>query len=417
MNSSFERAAKQFVVRRDEGKTVIAGYPWFLDWGRDSLICARGLLAAGMVEEVKQILLTFAKFEKDGTLPNTIHGDDASNRDTSDAPLWFAVVCEESFDADRRRRLSRIFRCNIGGRRDAAPSATCWRASRKIIRSGTPNGIRMDADSALIWSPGHFTWMDTNHPAGTPREGYPVEIQVLWIRLLRQLGKNQRAAPNKKNGATWPNMRPLRLKNCSGSKTKAGLPTCCWPNRASLRATPRPSDALRSNCLFAVSLGLVTGERAKRCVEAAQKYLVVPGALRSLAPLPVSVPLPIYRQRRPVAEQSRRAVLAALRRRRGHAPQTGVSQRHGVDVDVPGFLRGAGARVGFFAGSRRGGEKLSRQRGKIDERRLPRPDSGNSGRRCAAHATRLRRAGVGRDRNAARVEMVEFAGRAGKMTA
>ena len=57
----------------------------------------------------------------------------------------------------------------------------------------------------------------------------------------------------------------------------------------------KPDDALRSNYLFAVSLGLVTGERAKRCVEAAQKYLVVPGALRSLAPLPVSIPLPIYR--------------------------------------------------------------------------------------------------------------------------
>ena len=54
------------------------------------------------------------------------------------------------------------------------------------------------------------------------------------------------------------------------------------------------SDALRSNCLFAVSLGLVTGARAKRCVEAAQKYLVVPGALRTLAPLPVTLPLPIY---------------------------------------------------------------------------------------------------------------------------
>jgi starch synthase (maltosyl-transferring) len=63
------------------------------------------------------------------------------------------------------------------------------RASRKIIPQGTPNGIRMDADSALIWSPGHFTWMDTNFPAGTPREGYPVEIQVLWIRLLRLLEK------------------------------------------------------------------------------------------------------------------------------------------------------------------------------------------------------------------------------------
>jgi len=57
----------------------------------------------------------------------------------------------------------------------------------------------------------------------------------------------------------------------------------------------KPDDALRSNCLFAISLGLVAGDRAKRCVEAAQKYLVVPGALRSLAPLPVSPPLPIYR--------------------------------------------------------------------------------------------------------------------------
>ena len=51
-----------------EGKTVIAGYPWFLDWGRDSLICARGLIAAGMLKEVEQLLLTFAKFEKNGTL-------------------------------------------------------------------------------------------------------------------------------------------------------------------------------------------------------------------------------------------------------------------------------------------------------------------------------------------------------------
>ena len=90
------RAARAFVVRRDDGITVIAGYPWFLDWGRDSLICARGLLAGGMAEQVRQLLITFARFEKDGTLPNTIHGDDASNRDTSDAPLWFGIVCEET---------------------------------------------------------------------------------------------------------------------------------------------------------------------------------------------------------------------------------------------------------------------------------------------------------------------------------
>ena len=177
------RAARQFVVRRDEGKTVIAGYPWFLDWGRDTLICARGLLAAGRVEEVRQILLTFAKFEKDGTLPNAIHGDNASNRDTTDAPLWFALACEEM------AQIKPDFQSETVG----SPTRTI----REILESiavnyakGTSNGIHMDPDSALIWSPGHFTWMDTNHPAGTPREGYPVEIQSLWIRLLRQLERS-----------------------------------------------------------------------------------------------------------------------------------------------------------------------------------------------------------------------------------
>ena len=101
------RAAKQFVVRRDQGKTVIAGYPWFLNWGRDTLICARGFLAAGMVDDVKLLLLTFARFEEKGTLPNTIHGNDVSNRDTSDAPLWFALVCEELFNVGQASSLSR----------------------------------------------------------------------------------------------------------------------------------------------------------------------------------------------------------------------------------------------------------------------------------------------------------------------
>src|SRR5262249_32741126 len=82
-------AVRAFVVRRDRGRTIIAGYRWFLDWGRDSLICARGLLAAGMTDEVQQLLTVFAHFEDRGTLPNTIRGEDASNRDTTDAPLWF----------------------------------------------------------------------------------------------------------------------------------------------------------------------------------------------------------------------------------------------------------------------------------------------------------------------------------------
>jgi predicted glycogen debranching enzyme len=283
------RAAKQFVVRRDGGITVIAGYPWFLDWGRDSLICARGLLAAGMAGEVKQLLLTFARFESNGTLPNTIHGNDVSNRDTSDAPLWFALAVLECADASPRSAFY------------AAPVDDSGRTISDVLQSiaenyikGTSNGIRMDPDSALIWSPAHFTWMDTNHPAGTPREGYPVEIQALWIRLLRQLEQISKGGDSKK----WRDLADqatASLGKLFWFEDKGWFADILLAGPGVVARDATPDGALRSNYLFAVSLGLATGERAKRCVEAAQKYLVVPGALRSLAPLAVSVPLPIYR--------------------------------------------------------------------------------------------------------------------------
>jgi predicted glycogen debranching enzyme len=297
--AQFEHAAKQFVVRRGWGKTVIAGYPWFLDWGRDTFIAARGLLAAGMVDEVKQILLTFAKFEKDGTLPNSFHGEDVSNRDTSDAPLWFAVACEELAKVEQASSRSRS-----GKMPDpfyATPVDDSGRTISDVLQSiaenyakGTPNGIRMDAGSALIWSPGHFTWMDTNFPAGTPREGYPIEIQVLWIRLLQQLEKISERAEHKR----WSDLAAhaiASLEKLFWLEERGYYADLLIAKNGQSAAEAKVDNALRGNYLFAVSLGLVTGERAKRCVEAAQKYLVVPGALRSLAPLPVSVPLPIYR--------------------------------------------------------------------------------------------------------------------------
>ncbi len=307
------QALRAFVVRRDAGKTVIAGYPWFLDWGRDTFICARGLLAAGMAADVRQIVLTFAAFEKDGTLPNTIFGADASNRDTSDAPLWFGLVCEElaalvqSLDSVTAGYLQeQLARIGLGTAEQIDPSGlydtrlvpsgrrlidVLTSIARNYVR-GTPNGIRMDPASALIWSPSHFTWMDTNYPAGTPRAGYPIEIQALWVRLLRQLAKP--GAPGE--GADWASL---------AAKAQASIERLFWletqgyysdvllarPGQAANEAVP--DDGLRSNCLFVVSLGLAEQSRARRCVEAARRWLVIPGGLRSLAPLPVSVPLPI----------------------------------------------------------------------------------------------------------------------------
>ena len=119
-------------------------------------------------------------------------------------------------------------------------------------------------------------------------------MQALWIRLLRLLEKISPKPEQKK----W--------RELAGRAT-ASLEKFFWLEDKGwfadvLLAKPRVpardatrSDALRSNCLFTVSLGLVTGARAKRCVTAAQEFLVVPGALRSLAPLPVSPPLPVYR--------------------------------------------------------------------------------------------------------------------------
>jgi starch synthase (maltosyl-transferring) len=279
-------AARAFVVKRGGGKTVIAGYPWFLDWGRDTFICARGLLAAGMVEEVKQIALIFARFEKEGTLPNTIFGEDASNRDTSDAPLWFGMVCEEL-----ARILGKDFYREKVGHENRTIADTLRDIGLYYVR-GTPNRIKMDEGSGLIWSPSHFTWMDTNYPAATPREGYPVEIQALWIRLLWQLEKIRVSD-------TEPAWGEVAAKALESVENRFWNERKGWYGDVILSSGQSPAKngtldtALRSNCLFLISLGLVQGDRARRMVKAAERYLVVPGALRTLAPLPVEVPLRI----------------------------------------------------------------------------------------------------------------------------
>ncbi|MSR66866.1 MAG: amylo-alpha-1,6-glucosidase, partial [Pedosphaera sp.] len=261
-------AVDAFLVRRDSGKTVIAGYPWFLDWGRDSLIAARGLIAAGRHEEVRQILVQFAALEKDGTLPNTLNGDDTSNRDTSDAPLWFALVCDE---------LAAV----LGASFYSQPIDTVGRTIAEVLESiavnyrrGTPNGIRMDAASGLIWSPAHFTWMDTNHPACSPREGYPVEIQALWIHLLRQM---TRLHPD----SDWNTLATLADQSFSryfvlrDGKIVADL---LIGTSGTPAAEAIPDDLLRPNALFAVTLGLLSGETARALVAAASQHLLIPGA-------------------------------------------------------------------------------------------------------------------------------------------
>ena len=292
------KALDAFVVKRDDGRTVIAGYPWFLDWGRDSLIVARGMLSGGMIDEVVKLLKVFGRFESHGTLPNTIHGANASNRDTSDAPLWYGVLSEETavIKGDSFYQME----VDDGGK---TIQEVLFRIANGIL-SGTPNGIHMDQESGLVWSPSHFTWMDTNYPAGTPREGYPIEIQALWIRLLQLL--NTLYSANEEASIPYY-MKPLKgtwqdcLKLAKRSFDQLfWIEEKGWPADVLLASEGTPAkkalrdQALRSNCLWAVSLGCMDGEKARSTVSAARKCLVIPGALRSLAPIPVIPHLPIY---------------------------------------------------------------------------------------------------------------------------
>jgi predicted glycogen debranching enzyme len=278
-------AAEAFLVRRDHGRTVVAGYPWFLDWGRDSLIAARGLLSAGKHREVLQIIDVLGRFAERGTLPNAIHGENASNRDTSDAPLWYAVVLEEA---------AIILGDGILLERVAAGGPTRLDVVRGLVaayRDGTAHGVAMDPGSKLIWSPAHFTWMDTNHPAGTPREGYPVEIQALWIRALRFLGRVD--VGRRTQWLSLAKEAEESLQRSFWIEESGWYADVLHAPRGTAAAEAVRDNSLRPNMLFAITFKLASAIRARRSVAAALRHLVVPGALRSLAPLPVAPPLAI----------------------------------------------------------------------------------------------------------------------------
>ena len=278
------RAMEKYVVKRDKLKTVIAGYPWFLDWGRDTLICVRGLIAAGMLDDVKAILLQFAKYAENGTLPNIIHGDNVGNRDTSDAPLWFFTACEDL--------------CKLEG--DNSFLETVMDDGRKltvVLESiaqgyidGTPNNIKVDPESGLVYSPSHFTWMDTNYPAGTPREGYPIEIQALWFAAVNFLGE----VTDKKSWQELAIDVKNSIKRYFVIDNLGYLSDCLHCQAGTPASKAQADDHLRPNQLFAITLGAVDDPKLAKSILRKTQLLLVPGGVRSLADRPVEYHLPIY---------------------------------------------------------------------------------------------------------------------------
>ena len=247
--ATLRRSLALYIVKRDDLKTVIAGYPWFLDWGRDTFIFMRGMIAAGMSEDALKILQAFAAFEENGTLPNIIYGKTAGNRDTTDAPLWF-IRCVSELEQ---------LGCEV-----RKLKATCESIVDNYIK-GTPNGIHVDPESGLVWSPSHFTWMDTNYPACTPRIGYPVEIQALWISALKFLGRDKLAKQ------ATDSLRKY-------FKSTRGFYDCLAAPYNEPASVAKPEDTVRPNQLLLITLDVLQDPSILEATE----ELLTPCGIRSL---------------------------------------------------------------------------------------------------------------------------------------
>jgi predicted glycogen debranching enzyme len=249
-------AAAAYVVRRGTGQTIVAGYPWFTDWGRDTFIAVRGLCAP---ETAVEILLEWAGAVSQGMLPNRFpDAGNAPEYNSVDASLWYVVAAYEA--------LVRV--AVAPDRRD--PIVAAANAILDGYTAGTRYGIHMDSDGLLAaGEPGtQLTWMDArvNGRAVTPRVGKPVEIQALWLNALKLAGRD---APFARGQAAF------RAKFWDDS-------------RGYLLDVADPDDAsFRPNQVFAVGglpLEILDGDAARRLVDAVEQRLLTPIGLRTLSP-------------------------------------------------------------------------------------------------------------------------------------
>ncbi|NMA42302.1 MAG: glycogen debranching protein [Oligosphaeraceae bacterium] len=285
---------QSYVVRRNEHHSIIAGYPWFLDWGRDSLIAMRGLIAAGLLEESAGCIRQYASLEKDGTLPNTLAGHEVANRDTSDAPLWLFVAVSDYLKTGTQKDFLQM-QCQNRTLLEVLISIA------ENYLAGSANGIKACPESALVFSPAHYTWMDTNYPAATPRQGYPIEIQALWIHALQFLAKHD---GQKKWSELASKARQSLYQYYPGAR-HVGFSDCLHAEPGQPASKAKPDDHCRPNQLLAVTLGVLDNHKLERQILRATQALLMPGGIRSLADQPVQHLLPVQWQGRLVNDPSR----------------------------------------------------------------------------------------------------------------
>jgi predicted glycogen debranching enzyme len=271
-----ERSADAYLVRRGGGHTIVAGYPWFTDWGRDTFIALRGLcLATGRLAEAEGILVEWAGAVSEGMLPNYFPDAGAEPEFNSvDASLWYVVAVYDWLEAmaASARNASRASVSKLQGAVEAILDG---------YARGTRFGIRADADGLLMaGQPGvQLTWMDARvgDRVVTPRIGKPVEVQALWLNALwaamafsdRWRDLHDRA---------YASFHERFWNDASG---------CLYDVVDPEHRRGETDPTIRPNQIFAVGglpFPILEGERARRVVDVVEASLATPLGLRSLAP-------------------------------------------------------------------------------------------------------------------------------------
>lgn len=273
---ALQQAAGAYLSERGTGQTVIAGYPWFTDWGRDTFISLPGLcLVTGQHETAWRIIELFTAHVSEGMVPNRFpDAGEQPEYNTIDASLWFihAIGRYLTYSNDEARVL-----------------ATAWPAVQEIMNSyrrGTRYKIHMDQDGLIAGgaSGRQLTWMDAQvgDRAITPRHGKPVEIQALWIRSLEVEAD---LAARSGDVAYSARCREDRARAIQSFRTKF------WYEEGGylydVIGGPDGSDAsIRPNQIFALSLcdELVTKEQAAAIIHVVREHLLTPVGLRTLSP-------------------------------------------------------------------------------------------------------------------------------------
>jgi predicted glycogen debranching enzyme len=271
-------AADQFIVTRPlpqnpQARTIIAGYPWFGDWGRDTMIALPGLtLATGRPEVTRDILRTLAGFVDGGMLPNTFpESGEPPQFNTVDAALWYFETVREYFEATQDTNTLRELYPIL-----AEIISHYTQGTRFNIHADPADGLLYAGDSGVA-----LTWMDAKVGdwAVTQRMGKPVDVNALWFNALLTMARFARSL--KKNSSEYESMA---LRAREGFERFWNAPAqCCFD----VLDSPAGNDAsFRPNQLLAVSLTerLLSADQRRAIVDACERELLTPRGLRSLSP-------------------------------------------------------------------------------------------------------------------------------------